>query len=292
MKQTIYYFSGTGNSLKVAGDIAEIINTELISIPSLKKEKHIKTDSEILGFVFPIYNQGPPAIVRDFIKRCENLKDKYIFAIGTYAHMPCLAMEYMRDDLNTQGASLAGGFTVQMPYNYLIPDSIMHPFRFRLDYDNETKQMNMFEQWGRRKIEIADYINSRREGIIETSSEMIEGLADKLNLKNSLQKWVWLRVADFKRRTNLKYPNYIHVMDSGFSVNNDCISCSICSRVCPADNITIEGDIPQWHHQCEQCFACLQWCPEEAIQFGNSEGKKRYHHPQITLNDMLEQNEY
>jgi len=23
---------------------------------------------------------------------------------------------------------------------------------------------------------------------------------------------------------------------------------------------------PVWQHHCEQCFACLQWCPKEAIQ--------------------------
>ncbi|MFO8062959.1 MAG: EFR1 family ferrodoxin [bacterium] len=292
MKKTVYYFSGTGNSLKVAGDIAEIINAELISIPLLQYKKEIIIDSEVLGFVFPIYNQGPPAIVRDFIERCNNLKDKYIFAIGTYAHMPCLAMEYLEEELKSRGGLLGAGFTVQMPYNYMIPDSIIHPFRFRLDYDNEEKQRNMFEQWDKRKTEITDYIENRKTGRIETSSEFIERLGDMLNLKNSLQKWVWLKVADFNGRTNLKYPDYIHLMDSGFSVNNDCSSCSICSRICPVDNITMDNGLPHWHHNCEQCFACLQWCPEEAIQFGNSEGKKRYHHPQITLNDMLEQKEY
>jgi MinD superfamily P-loop ATPase len=44
---------------------------------------------------------------------------------------------------------------------------------------------------------------------------------------------------------------------------------------------------PTWHHRCEQCFACLQWCPEEAIQFGTeTAGKDRYHHPDVTLADM------
>ncbi|MEN6358816.1 MAG: hypothetical protein ABFD59_01960 [Smithella sp.] len=45
---------------------------------------------------------------------------------------------------------------------------------------------------------------------------------------------------------------------------------------------------PAWHHRCEQCFACIQWCPEEAIQYGKgTRNKKRCHHPEISLKDML-----
>jgi len=37
----------------------------------------------------------------------------------------------------------------------------------------------------------------------------------------------------------------------------------------------------------EQCLACIQWCPAEAIQYGkNTAAKKRYHHPEIKLSDM------
>jgi formate hydrogenlyase subunit 6/NADH:ubiquinone oxidoreductase subunit I len=47
---------------------------------------------------------------------------------------------------------------------------------------------------------------------------------------------------------------------------------------------------PAWLHRCEQCLACLQWCPQEAIQHGEKTAKyRRYHHPEVTLKDMLEQ---
>jgi len=45
---------------------------------------------------------------------------------------------------------------------------------------------------------------------------------------------------------------------------------------------------PEWHQKCHQCFACLQWCPQEAIQYGKKTPKyKRYHHPEIKVNDLL-----
>ena len=47
-------------------------------------------------------------------------------------------------------------------------------------------------------------------------------------------------------------------------------------------------DKPTWNHHCEQCLACIQWCPEEAIQYGKKTPQyERYHHPEIQLKDML-----
>ena len=77
-------------------------------------------------------------------------------------------------------------------------------------------------------------------------------------------------------------------MDRKFWVDEKCNSCMLCERICPADNVYIQNGRPSWLHQCEQCFACLQWCPEEAIQFGKNTSKyERYHHPEVTAQDML-----
>jgi len=52
----------------------------------------------------------------------------------------------------------------------------------------------------------------------------------------------------------------------------------------------MKNDKPSWIHQCEQCLACIQWCPQEAIQYGKKTVRyQRYHHPEITLKNMLEQ---
>ncbi|MDD3092322.1 MAG: 4Fe-4S binding protein, partial [Methanoregulaceae archaeon] len=46
-------------------------------------------------------------------------------------------------------------------------------------------------------------------------------------------------------------------------------------------NIRIEGDRPVWLHHCEQCMACIQLCPTDAIQAGKTEGRRRYRNPEI-----------
>ena len=77
-------------------------------------------------------------------------------------------------------------------------------------------------------------------------------------------------------------------MDKSFFADEKCTACGICAKLCPSRNIVITEGKPVWQHRCEQCFACLQWCPEEAIQYGkNTKNKKRYHHPEISLKDIL-----
>jgi MinD superfamily P-loop ATPase len=77
-------------------------------------------------------------------------------------------------------------------------------------------------------------------------------------------------------------------MDRAFWVDEKCTAGGICARACPVSNIEMVKDRPVWQHRCEQCFACLHWCPEEAIQFGsNTSSGKRYHQPDVTLADMV-----
>ncbi len=85
MSTEIYYFSGTGNSLYVARDIAEKTNGKLISIPAVMNKQSIKTDANSIGIVFPVYMAhlyGIPLIVERFIKKLEDIGSKYIFGIS------------------------------------------------------------------------------------------------------------------------------------------------------------------------------------------------------------------
>jgi len=77
-------------------------------------------------------------------------------------------------------------------------------------------------------------------------------------------------------------------MDREFVVGEHCNGCGICQEICPAENIHMLQKRPEWLHHCEQCLACLQWCPNTAIQYGKKTiNYDRYHHPEITLKTMV-----
>jgi MinD superfamily P-loop ATPase len=83
---------------------------------------------------------------------------------------------------------------------------------------------------------------------------------------------------------------HVSKLDKNFWVDDKCNHCGICSKVCPPKNIEIVNEKPVWLHRCEQCLACIQWCPQEAIQYGKKTvNYARYHQPEVSLSDMLEQ---
>ena len=54
-----------------------------------------------------------------------------------------------------------------------------------------------------------------------------------------------------------------------FRVTNTCISCGLCVKVCPENNIHLNNKKqPEWSDQCVQCLACIHRCPEHSIEYG------------------------
>ncbi len=132
--------------------------------------------------------------------------------------------------------------------------------------------------------------------IVKRFAERLEALADALHLPETLAKPVWLKIAGVEDPPDVPFIESRQWMDEGFHADATCTGCGTCARICPVHNVAMVDDprarhpVPTWQHRCEQCFACLQWCPEAAIQFGaHTTGQPRYHHPDVTLADMRNQ---
>jgi ferredoxin len=290
VKVEVYYFSGTGNSLAIARDIARKIKGELISISSLMSKKSINTDADIIGIVFPVYHGGFPLIIKNFVCKMTGFDNKYIFAVCTYGDSPGLSMKYFAKTMKSSGGKLSAGFAVKMPYNYITPSFVLSGFlkSFTLREIDFEKQQVIFTQWKRKLEEICEYINAQKECEFETGAEIITNIVDFLNIKETIGKSVWLKIGGFEGKTDLPFIESRQLMDYSFNCDNKCNGCGICTKVCPVKNINLIDERPVWQHHCEQCFACLQWCPKEAIQFGHKTSHgRRYHHPDVMLPDMI-----
>ncbi|GIM29968.1 iron-sulfur protein [Clostridium polyendosporum] len=294
MSGIVYYFTGTGNSLAIARDIAETINAELISISSVVENETVKTDADMIGIIFPVYHQGIPYIIKRFVNKMVNLDKKYVFGVCTYGDSPGISLEYLDKAIKSKGGRLSAGYGVRMPYNYLTPSFVIKDFfnSFGLREITIEKQQKMFNDWDKKLEGIKEDLQSRKIGKLETQAKIIEKLVDFLNLRETLQKTVWLKIARFEGYTNLSFVESLQLMDSAFNCDERCNGCGICSKICPVKNIKMVEGRPLWQHHCEQCFACLQWCPKETVQFRNGTMcGKRYHHPKVKLSDMLSQGE-
>jgi len=84
MKNRIYYFIGTGNSLRVAQTIADALgDTELVAIQK-GTAPVIPSGLERVGFVYPTYYWGMPGMVAHFIKNAQFSDAPYLFLAPTY----------------------------------------------------------------------------------------------------------------------------------------------------------------------------------------------------------------
>lgn len=258
MKNKLFYFSGTGNSLKVARDLADALgDAEIIPIPNVMAKDNMIIDSESIGIIFPVYMFGMPLIVNEFIKKLNCNKDQYIFAVATYGGQLGSALLQAGESLKERGLKLSAGFSVLMPGNYT-------PLYGAISIE---KQQEMSDKEKARIVEIVNIIRVRKPSLIEKNSAIFNFLS------SLIYKFCAPR---------------IYKMDKGFWADARCNSCGICQKVCPVDNIKIEDGRPKWLGKCEQCLACLQWCPQEAIQYGKStSGRKRYHHPEVNIKDII-----
>lgn len=68
MKKVIYYFTGTGNSMRAAKVIAaRLKDTDIISMRCNPKDVSA-VDADIVGFVFPVYHWTMPAPAVSFVE--------------------------------------------------------------------------------------------------------------------------------------------------------------------------------------------------------------------------------
>ena len=261
MVTVLYYFTGTGNSLKVARDIAQGLEAPApVPMARLAGHDRIPAAGDCVGLVFPVHAWGLPLPVKDFVERLDLAEVNYVFGVATYGGYAAGTIRQLQRLLRVKGAALAAGFTLKMPENYT-------PLR---GPPSESAQAQLFSRAQDRVDAIVATVRDRRTG--------------------QVQSGCWL--------CNLVFSNLIHRismprfarMDKRFRVDDRCNSCGLCARVCPVRNIELVDGRPRWRHGCHQCMACLQWCPEEAIQFGRITVKrKRYRHPGVTAQDLIAQ---
>lgn len=85
---------------------------------------------------------------------------------------------------------------------------------------------------------------------------------------------------------------YLHT-DEKFYADESCTGCSLCSKVCLSGKIELKHGKPSWKEEtdCLFCFACINYCPREAIQIRKSKSasKGRFHQPSITVHMIAQQ---
>lgn len=261
MNNVIYYFSGTGNSLYVAQKIQERLkDAKLVRIHSGLPDQQISVETDTLGIVFPVYAWGPPIIVEDVLKRVNIAQPNYLFVVATHAGGPRNCLKYVERLFRKKGLTLHGAFDMTMPSNFVTGAN---------------------PPAGKKLQSISDSADAKLTQLIESITQKEHRAPQNGNLIDTLFSSVIHRTFKLGAKRQGKK----------FSVTEACTHCGVCVKTCPVDNISLSSDNrPVWQNRCEFCLACINWCPTQAIQSGNStQSRNRYHHSAIKIAELMRQ---
>ena len=245
----VFWFSGTGNSLFAARLLsAELGGTPLARITGEAPPSAVGGEGEKVGFVVPSYFCNLPRAASVFIEKLEIMPGTYIFGIVTMGALGQGTVDALGKAVKAKGLELAYGRGVVMPANYVLKYNPADPEKAKAKLDKAEESLRGFA---------AD---------IKAGKKLVKGFP--YNGRNLYKDTA--------------------ALDSGFSAGEGCTGCGICERVCPVQNILMEGGRPKWQGRCEHCVACISWCPEKAIDFeGRTQSRRRYRNPETTVNDLM-----
>lgn len=268
-KRILFYFTGTGNCLYVARQLAGA-DAELLSIPQMVAQGRYVFEADEIGIVYPIYGHMPPYMVRQFIRKAE-LKAAYKFAVLTYGARKCDAVEIWDDISRRAGHAFDYIATLIMVDNWL-PNFDM----------NEQIGIDKHIPENLHKI-AADLAERRRwhEPVTEEERQMHRGFLAMSGLDPEV--------------------GFLMKSERCFTVTDACIGCGACVSVCPRGNYELSSQGVKMQGDCEFCFACIQNCPQRAIRFRKSEDgsfpdgteknpNARYRNEHVSLMDIKRAN--
>lgn len=250
-KNIIFYFTGTGNSLFVANQIAEKIGD--CTLVSMGEDYQLQYKYDTIGFVAPLYACGLPGRVSQFVKslNLSQNKDTYLFSVITSGSgKPMTANGQLNKILQKQGVKLSYCNNVRMMGNYVCMYDMSPDVQSKVQAGKEKAEQVVTE-------------------IVKKSTTPAPKYIAPMNLANHIF------VSSSRKKAEK------------FNVSNDCIACGLCASICPVKNIKMVDGRPTFASHCEQCVACIQWCPKKAINYKNiTQTRGRYHNPDVTVNQL------
>lgn len=250
MKILIIYFSGTGNTKKIAelykasfearGD-----ETELLSLPEdIDRVKTANGDGyEAIGFGYPIHSFNAPRIMLD---ACKALPEResgrmraFIFKTsGEPVRMSDVSSLKMRAILRSRGYDVDNEYQHLMPYNIIFrhSDAMAH------------------KMWETAKALVPVCVSEIKRGVRCLPEKMFMG---------AFLAWI-LRI---------EHPG-AHINGLFYKANERCVRCGLCEKRCPVGNIKIENGNVKFGGKCIMCMRCSLFCPANAVEIGLFRGWK------------------
>ena len=263
MKAGIFYFSGTGNTFRVAevfGNYLKQLGYNIDYIDVAKKNQTID-DYELLVFGSPTYSKVASQKVVDFIKNFEfnDLSNTKAITFITHSWGEAYGHIVMADELSNKGIEVISSLALLMPNNH---------YALTGKRNNDEEMTKMYKEVVSR---IHLVINSVDTGpkIFDQRGKVKKSAFKQLN-KILRKKWI---------------PNY---GTNYLTINDDiCVGCNLCVQKCPTQNIVSSVSKIEMLDKCLACVKCYNACPVNAFLV-NGKQIRPYTENQISIHERLD----
>lgn len=243
----IYYFSGTGNSFRVANWAKETIEAEGwdASIQPMDNPRSVPASLDLLGLVFPTHGFTAPWHVIYFALRLPRLTGTPVFVTPTRAgikigvYLPGMegtAGYLLALILARKGCRIRGSIGIDMPSNWLS----LH--------------------WGLNKANAAGIIDRAQPKTVGFVQKIMQG---RRVFGGIIPLILGLLLAPISFLYLIKGRFFLAKL---FFASYKCNGCGLCAEMCPTGSVTMKGGRPYWSLTCESCMRCMGFCPQQAVE--------------------------
>jgi ferredoxin/flavodoxin len=283
MNASVYYLSGTGNSLAIAKEIAKALSCEYFPVINLPREGENSAISTII-VVFPVYlaqGYGLPIIVKDCFEKIKT-GEKTIVSICTCGGFKLVnavpALCNLRKIVKARGLGGFDGYSIKLPMNNLeYPTPLISQDRRKMFSDSRRAIEGIYK----------NIIEGRHSNKFILQMVFTFLMKPLYALLGSIYAAHVYKVARLPKKHAETYFDAVRLTDRSIEVDSACTGCGVCAKVCPVDNIELKDGRPIFLHRCEMCTACDEWCPHNAIHHWCRIKRLKYHHPEISISDMV-----
>lgn len=240
--------------MKTALDIAKANEPAEIILIKSNLNALTPSDSNKIGFVFPVYVGILPQIVKKFLEGFQTTPETFYFSVTTYYTFRGVALSIVDTMLRVKGSQLSYGNSIATVGNCL------------MEYEVAIE---------------------KRPPKLKKADEKTALVAEEIRNNTRSKPFKTHRFGMFFLEKLFQL--FFGSMQNKFVVEKNCINCGMCEKICPVKNISLVEGIPHWETHCEACHACVHWCPKNAIHVGKSKGRPQYHNPDITFEQLLPQ---
>ena len=264
MKVLVLYFSGTGNTHYVAEYISKQLSSKKkykVTLSAIEKcNKQEISNYDILFVGFPVYAGNMPVFMQEYIKDIPLTTTKAVYLFCTKGAFSGNAIPNAVKLLQKVGYITMGYAEEWMPGS----DGLAF-------LDKDSKAVEKMTDKDFSKLDAIDGMLSNIDEIFKKPINL-----EKYKIKVPIKISGLILGGIFK----IIYKPMERKFKKKFWVDDSCIQCGLCEKICPSNNIKLNNGKVEFGDDCYLCMRCVHQCPKEAIQIGKGTvGKFRWKGP-------------